>query len=70
MYMYTLDAILMGLGMIHGTKAKNGDVAPRQILDGQLICVFLLIPDEFGHGTSSIGMVISLPFQRLQEHPN
>jgi hypothetical protein len=34
MYMYTLDAILMGLGMIHGTKAKNGDVAPRQILDG------------------------------------
>jgi hypothetical protein len=33
MYMYPLDATLMGLDTIHGPKVKNGGVAPRQILD-------------------------------------
>jgi hypothetical protein len=59
-----------GLDTIHGPKAKNGGIAPRQILDVQLFWRFMLIPDEFGHGTSSIGKNISLPFHRTQECPN
>jgi hypothetical protein len=30
----------------------------------------MLIPDEYGHGTSSILKDISLSFQGVQEHPN
>jgi hypothetical protein len=59
-----------GLHTIHGPKAKNGGAAPRQIEDVQLFQLFLLIPDDFGHGTSSIGNVIPLPFQGVQECPN
>jgi hypothetical protein len=58
-----------GLDMIHGPKAKNGS-GPRQILDVQFFERSLLISDEFGHGTSSIGMYISLPFQAAKERPN
>jgi hypothetical protein len=58
------------LDTIHGPKAKNNGTAPRQILDIQLFHRFPLIPDEFGHGTSSIGTFISLYFQGVQEHPN
>jgi hypothetical protein len=47
-----------GLDTRHNPKGKNGSVAPRQILDVQG-----LIPDEFGHGTNSIGNVISLTFE-------
>jgi hypothetical protein len=61
---------LNGLDMIHGPKAKNGGVAPRQILDVQLFQRSLLILKEFGHGTNSIGMDISLPFHGVQERPN
>jgi hypothetical protein len=67
---YPLNATLMGLDMIHGPKAKNGGVAPRQILDVQLFQRFPLIPDEFGHETNTIGNVISLTFQGVQECPN
>jgi hypothetical protein len=59
-----------GLDVIHGAKAKNGDVAPRQILHIRLFQRFPLIPDEFGHGTSSIRSFISLPFQGVQERLN
>jgi hypothetical protein len=59
-----------GLDTIHGPKAKYGGVAPRQILDVQLFRRFLLILDEFGHETSSIGKVISLHFHGVQELPN
>jgi hypothetical protein len=52
-----------GLDTIHSSKAKNGGATLRQILDVQLFQRFLLIPSEFGHVTSSIGKVISLPFQ-------
>jgi hypothetical protein len=59
-----------GLDTIHDPKAKNGGVAPRQILDIKLFRLFLLILDDFRHGTSSIGNPISLPFQGVQERPN
>jgi hypothetical protein len=64
---YLLYATLMGLDMIHGPKVKNGSAALRQILDIQLFRLFPLIPDEFVHGTSSIGTFISLPIQGVQE---
>jgi hypothetical protein len=59
-----------GLDMIDGPMAKNGSVAPRQILDVQLFWWSPLADDEFVHGTSSIGKVISLPFQWVQECPS
>jgi hypothetical protein len=31
-YKYPLGTTLMGIDMIHGPKAKNGGVTPRQIL--------------------------------------
>jgi hypothetical protein len=58
-----------GLDTMHGPKAKKGGAAPRQILDVQLFRRFLLIPDEFRHSTSSIGKVVSLPFQGVQKRP-
>jgi hypothetical protein len=59
-----------GLDMIHGPKAKNDGAALRQILDVKLFQRFPLIPDDFGHRTSSIGNVISLTFQGVQKLPN
>jgi hypothetical protein len=58
------------LETIHGPKAKNGCVAPRQILNVQLLRQSPLIPDAFGHEISSIRNVLSLPFQGIQERPN
>jgi hypothetical protein len=49
-----------GIDTIHGPKGKNGGAAPRQILGVQVFRQFLLIPDEFVYGTSSIGMAIPL----------
>jgi hypothetical protein len=59
-----------GLDTIHGPKAKNDGATARQILDVQFFRCFLFIPDEFGHGTSSIGDAISLTFHGVQECPN
>jgi hypothetical protein len=59
-----------GLDTIHDPRAKNGGVAPKQILDVKLFRRFPLIMDDFRHGTSSIGKVISLPFQGVQEFHN
>jgi hypothetical protein len=59
-----------GIDMIHSPKAKNGGAAPRQILNIELFQRSLLILDEFGHETNSIGKCISLPFQGVQERPN
>jgi hypothetical protein len=65
-----LDATLMGLTIYTAPKAKNCGTAPIQILDVQLFWWLLLIPNEFGYGTSSIWMAISLSFQGVQERPN
>jgi hypothetical protein len=59
-----------GLDMIHDPKAKNGGATPRQILDVQLFQCPPLILNKFGHGISSIGNGISLPFHVVQERPN
>jgi hypothetical protein len=59
-----------GLDKIHGPKVKNGGTTLRQILDVQLFWLFLLILDEFRHGTSCLVVIISLHFQGVQEHPN
>jgi hypothetical protein len=39
-------------------------------MDVRLFRRSLLIPAEFGNGTSSVGNFISLPFKRVQEWPN
>jgi hypothetical protein len=54
-----------GLDKIHGPRAKNDGATPRQIMAVQLFQRFLLLPDEFGQGTCSIGNIISLPFHRV-----
>jgi hypothetical protein len=59
-----------GPDTIDGPKAKNGNTAPRQILDAQLFRRSPLIPNELRRGTSSIRKYMSLPFHGVQEHPN
>jgi hypothetical protein len=59
-----------GLQTKHSPKAKKGGATLKQILDVQLFRRFQSIPDDFGHGTSSIKKDISLPFHGVQERPN
>jgi hypothetical protein len=70
MCMYPLDATLTNLDTIHGPKPTNGGATQRQIPYIQLFRRLPLITDEFGHGTNSIGKVISLPLHAVQGHPN
>jgi hypothetical protein len=59
-----------GLDTIHIPNDKNGGATSRQILDVQLFWLFPLISDKFRPKTISIGNIILLPFQGVQERPN
>jgi hypothetical protein len=49
---------------------KDGDAAPRQILDVQLIQWFPLTQASFGHGSSAIGSFMKIYFQPYMERQN
>jgi hypothetical protein len=60
-------------GLQYDTRAnspKDGDAAPRQILDIHLIRRFLLTQASFGHGSGAIGSSMKLSFQPYVEHRN
>jgi len=61
-------APLTGLTTIHGPRNKNGDAAPKQILDTDLFRCFQITQKDLGPQTNAISFIMKLSFQPWVEH--